>query len=136
MDRCVFISRFLRINSKCYFSFAILCFLCAAAVAMDGGKFANEPNEIREWFKNAKAPNGGACCDEADGHRTEYELRENHYWVLIDGAWVVVPAQAVIHNEPNPVGEAVVWYKWSTLGSTEQPRREPIINCFAAPAQD
>jgi hypothetical protein len=136
MDRRIFMSRFLRVNSKCYFSFTILCFLCVAAVAMDGGRFANEPDEIRGWFKNAKAPNGGACCDEADGHRTEYELRENHYWVLIEGAWVVVPAQAVIHNEPNPVGEAVVWYKWSILGSTEHPLREPIINCFAAPAQD
>jgi hypothetical protein len=130
------IALFLQRRWWCCFSLTVLCSLPAAAVAMDGGKFANEPDEIRGWFKNAKAPNGGACCDQADGHRTEYEIRENHYWVLIDGAWVVVPAQAVIHNEPNPVGEAVVWYKWSTLGSTEHPRREAIINCFAAPAQD
>ena len=61
---------------------------------------------------------------------------ETHPVELIEGAWVVVPAQAVIHNEPNPLGEAVVWYKRSILGSTEHPLREPIINCFAAPAQD
>ena len=54
MDRRVFMSRFLRVNSKCYFSFTILCFLCAAAVAMDGGTFANEPDEIRGWFKNSR----------------------------------------------------------------------------------
>jgi hypothetical protein len=131
----VIMPRFLRVDSQCCFSLIILCSLCAAALATDRGDFANQPDQIRQWFKNAKAPNGGACCDQADGHRTEYELRENHYWVLIDGKWVVVPAQAVIHNEPNPIGEAVVWYKWSILGSTEHLRREPIINCFAAPAQ-
>ena len=29
---------------------------------------------------------------------------------LVDGTWVPVPAQAVIRDTGNPIGDAVVWY--------------------------
>jgi hypothetical protein len=30
--------------------------------------------------------------------------------VPIDGEWLPVPAEAIVYNAGNPVGEAVVWY--------------------------
>jgi hypothetical protein len=116
------------LSSSCLF---IACTMSVAAVAMDQGQFANAPERIRDWFKSAKGPNGGACCDLADGHRTEYDMREDHYWVPIEGAWIEVPAQAVIHNAQNPTGEGVVWYSWRVSGNVEAPIREPLIRCFA-----
>jgi hypothetical protein len=35
---------------------------------------------------------------------------ESGYWVPIENEWRPVPADAVVHNAGNPVGEAVVWY--------------------------
>jgi hypothetical protein len=57
-----------------------------------------------------KSPTGLPCCDIADGHPTDYDMRENTYWVPINGEWMKVPQDAVVHDEGNPTGEAVVWY--------------------------
>jgi hypothetical protein len=35
---------------------------------------------------------------------------DNHFWVPIEGEWRQVPAESVVHNAGNPVGEAMVWY--------------------------
>jgi len=58
-----------------------------------------------------RSPRGVPCCDVADGHRTDYQMRgDNHFWVPIDGEWRQVPTEAVVHNAGNPTGEGVVWY--------------------------
>ena len=36
-------------------------------------------------------------------------MRDNKYWVPINGEWTMVPADAVVSNEGNPTGDAVVW---------------------------
>jgi hypothetical protein len=36
-------------------------------------------------------------------------MREDQYWVPIEGEWYPVPSEAVIKTK-NPVGEAIVWY--------------------------
>jgi hypothetical protein len=42
---------------------------------------------------------------------TDFEMRaDNHFWVPIEGEWRQVPAESVVHNAGNPVGEAMVWY--------------------------
>lgn len=46
----------------------------------------------------------------ADGHATDYDTRENKYWMPINGEWMVVPPEAVVSDEGNPTGDAVVWY--------------------------
>jgi hypothetical protein len=124
----------------------ILCSAPIAAAAMDQGQFNNIPDNIRNWFKTAKAPNGSLCCDLVDGHRTEYDMRNNHYWVPIEGVWVEVPAETVIQNAHNPTGEAVVWYSmanryfgdddyYHALGRGPGWRRAPEIRCFAPAGQ-
>jgi hypothetical protein len=102
----------------------ILSALAAAgsAGAVDRGQFNDVPADIRAWFKSVIAPNGVPCCDISDGHRTDYEVRGGAYWVPIEGAWMQVPAHAVITDRGNPVGEAVVWYVHH--------RGSIIISCF------
>ena len=101
---------------------ALLPALASAALAVDNGQFGNVSPDIRAWFKSVIAPNGVPCCDESDGHRTEYDVRGGAYWVPIEGHWMQVPAHAVIRDRGNPVGEAVVWYVHH--------RGSIIISCF------
>lgn len=86
------------------------CLLPLSSYAIDRGQYENVPQHIRDWFKSVKSRNGVPCCDISDGHRTEYDMRNSQYWVPIEGTWIQVPPEAVIHNADNPVGDAVVWY--------------------------
>lgn len=81
-----------------------------AAVAFDNGQYGDVPANVRTWFKNVRSPQGIPCCDMADGHRTQFEMRSDGYWVPIDGEWRHVPPEAIVQNAGNPVGEAVVWF--------------------------
>jgi hypothetical protein len=101
---------------------ACLCMLANAALAVDRGQFGHVPPDIRAWFKSVIAPNGVPCCDESDGHRTTYDVRGGAYWVPIEGQWMQVPERAVIRDQGNPIGEAVVWYVHH--------RGSIIISCF------
>ena len=102
---------------------AALSSLPFAAVAIDNGQYNNVPDNIRSWFKNVRSPHGVPCCDIADGHRTEYDMRTDGYWVPIEGAWQPVPPEAIVYNAGNPVGEAVVWY-------VQQGANSYYIRCF------
>lgn len=83
----------------------------ALARTQYAGQWDNVPDNIKSWFKGVKSPHGVPCCDVADGHRTDYDIRaDNHYWVPIEGEWRQVPSEAVIRNAGNPTGEAIVWY--------------------------
>lgn len=92
------------------------------AVAHDNGQFENVPPQVREWFHNVRSAKGIPCCDIADGHRTDFDMRKNLYWVPVNGNWVPVPPDAVLKNAGNPTGGAVVWY--SIYGG------QVIIRCF------
>ncbi len=102
--------------------FVVLMCASATVSAMDRGQFDNIPDNIRSWFKSVIAPNGVPCCDESDGHRTSYDMREGAFWVPIEGEWMRVPERAIIRDAANPVGEAVVWYV--------RHRGAIIISCF------
>jgi hypothetical protein len=101
---------------------ACLPMLASTALAVDRGQFGHVPPDIRAWFKSVIAPNGVPCCDESDGHRTTYDVRAGAYWVPIEGQWMQVPERAVIRDQGNPIGEAVVWYVHH--------RGSIIISCF------
>lgn len=92
------------------------------ARATDQGQYTNVPDNIRAWFKSVRSSRGIPCCDIADGHRTDYDMRQSAYWVPIDGNWMQVPTEAVIANAENPTGDAVVWY--SKYGD------HVVIRCF------
>lgn len=100
----------------------VTVFIGAPAVAHDNGQFGDVPPQVREWFHNVRSAKGIPCCDIADGHRTDFDMRQNLYWVPINGNWTPVPPDAVLKNTGNPTGGAVVWY--SNYGG------QVIIRCF------
>ncbi len=97
-------------------------FIATPAVAHDKGQFGDVPAPVREWFHSVKSSKGIACCDIADGHRTEFDMRKDLYWVPVNGNWVPVPPDAVLKGTANPVGDAVVWYSVYS--------GQVIIRCF------
>ena len=105
-----------------------LCLLIgppAAVKAFDNGQWGDVPDNVRSWFKGVKSPNGVPCCDTSDGHRTDYEIRSDGFWVPIAGEMRHVPPEAVVYNAGNPVGEAIVW--WVRQGENVY-----HIRCFVA----
>jgi hypothetical protein len=81
-----------------------------AASAFDNGQYSNVPDNVRSWFKAVRSPRGVPCCDIADGHRTEFKMNSEGYWVPLGGEWRQVPPEAIVRDAGNPIGEAVVWY--------------------------
>jgi hypothetical protein len=93
------------------------------AAAFDNGQYNDVPDSIRSWFKGVRSPHGVPCCDIADGHRTSYDIRNDGFWVPIEGEWRHVPPEAIVYNAGNPVGEAVVWW-------VRQSGNTVYIRCF------
>jgi hypothetical protein len=96
--------------------------LTGSAHARDpDGRYANSP--LKQWFDQLKSGKG-PCCSDADGSAVsdvDWESRDGHYRVRIEGEWVDVPEDAVI-TEPNRVGRTMVWPIKGYLGLT--------IRCF------
>jgi hypothetical protein len=80
-----------------------------AASARDvDGRFAGSP--LHNWFESLHSGKG-PCCSDADGTAlsdVDWETREGHYRVRIEGVWWDVPDEAVI-TEPNRAGRTMVW---------------------------
>jgi len=76
--------------------------------ARDDGRYANSP--LKQWFDSLRSGKG-PCCSDADGYAVsdpDWETKEGHYRVRIDGEWHNVPDEAVI-TEPNRAGRTMVW---------------------------
>jgi hypothetical protein len=85
--------------------------LCAgAAFARDDGRFAGTNPELKAWFDRL-ASKRGPCCSDADGFAltdVDWESKDGHYRVRLEGQWYDVPNDAVI-TEPNRVGRTMIW---------------------------
>ena len=109
-----------------------LALLLAAAVILirdPTGKWANDP--LHPWFESLKNKTGLVCCAEADGHpldESEWDIKGNHYRVLVNGEWAVVPDLAVISG-PNKFGKAIVWL-WPQEVLTWGNSASELIRCF------
>lgn len=112
-------------------AFAISALISTAA-AFDNGQWNDVPDHVRSWFKSLRSPAGVSCCDVADGHRTDWEIRAAGYFIPhpMDpaGEWIQVPPEAVIHNAGNPVGEAIVW--WNEVVTDDDDQTGIFIRCF------
>lgn len=72
------------------------------------GRYANSP--LKPWFDSLRSGKG-ACCSDADGTAlsdVDWESKDGHYRVRIEGQWFDVPDAAVI-TEPNRAGRTMVW---------------------------
>ena len=64
---------------------------------------------LAPWFRGLQAPDTGrSCCSVADCRPMEVRTRGDHYEVLIEGQWLVVPPEKVLNRSDNPTGRAVV----------------------------
>src|SRR5580704_1558689 len=112
---------------------AAIALLCPSALAHDDGRYANSP--LKPWFDQL-ASRKRLCCSFADGRRVDdvdWDTAQVadagaeptlHFRVRIDGAWVIVPPDAVI-TEPNRYGPAMAWPYKDAAGVTQ-------IRCFMA----
>lgn len=99
------------------FSAAVVAHVLAPieAVARDlDGRYANSP--LKGWFESLHSSKG-PCCSDADGTAVsdvDWETKDGHYRVRIQGEWWDVPDEAVI-TEPNRAGRTMVWpiYHWA-----------------------
>jgi hypothetical protein len=100
---------------------ALLILPTASTMARDDGRYANSP--LKPWFESLKS-NLGRCCSDADGFAVsdpDWESKDGHYRVRLDGQWIMVPDDAVI-TEPNRYGRTMVWPIKGAWGIT--------IRCF------
>ena len=78
------------------------------AVARDDGRFADSP--LKPWFDSLRSAKG-LCCSDADGSvvsDVDWESKDGHYRVRLEGLWIDVPDDAVI-KVPNLAGRTMVW---------------------------
>jgi len=89
--------------------------------ARDDGRYTNSP--LKPWFDTLKSGKG-LCCSNADGiviSDPDWESKNGHYRVRLDGEWIDVPDDAVI-TEPNRAGRTMVWPLKGAMGTS--------IRCF------
>jgi hypothetical protein len=85
-------------------------FCVGASLARDDGRYANTNPEIKKWFDSLTSGRG-PCCSDADGFAVsdvDWESKNGHYRVRLEGQWHDVPDDAVI-TVPNKVGRTMVW---------------------------
>lgn len=79
----------------------------------------------KDWFIKQHNAKGFLCCSVADGHPTDWDVRDGKYWAVVAGEWRQIPDEDVI-DVPNPVGRAVVW--WSDTVTDDMGKK--MIRCF------
>ena len=95
--------------------------LAGNAMARDDGRYAGSP--LKPWFDSLRSGKG-PCCSDADGSvvsDVDWESKEGHYRVRLEGQWIDVPDDAVI-TEPNRAGRTMVWPVKGAVGIS--------IRCF------
>jgi hypothetical protein len=79
-----------------------------SATARDDGRYANSP--LKPWFDSLRSAKG-LCCSDADGSvvsDVDWDSKDGHYRVRLEGRWIDVPDDAVI-TVPNRAGRTMVW---------------------------
>jgi len=89
-------------------SFVALVACLTVAFAHD-----HEHPDLDSWYMSLQSKEGHPCCDGPGKDAThvadiDWEAKDGHYRVRIDGKWYNVPDEAVIEG-PNKDGRAIVW---------------------------
>jgi hypothetical protein len=90
------------------------------ALARDFGQYANVPQEIRDWYRNAELTEAAQqrlswkkCCDHADVVKTQFRVNKSTggdewYW-LHDGHWKPIPSDIIHWGVSAPGGAPVLF---------------------------
>jgi hypothetical protein len=106
-----------------------LLWLSVVFPVVDNGQFQDVDPLTRKWFESVRNQNGVPCCSIADGHRTDYEIRSDGYWVPLGGGMQHVPPEAVVRNAGNPFDTGIVWYV-TQIGQGPNHSDVFYIRCF------
>ena len=98
-------------NNRCPRATLVLCVAMLSIMTVGGarGHDSHHP-ELNGWYESLHSGKG-PCCDGSDATRVDdadWETRDGHYRVRIDGEWVDVPDEAVVPG-PNYAGRTMVW---------------------------
>jgi hypothetical protein len=104
---------------------ALLALACTGCVprmasARDFGQWASQPQEIRDWYKNAElTPEAQKrfpfkkCCDNADVVRTNFRVDKTSgadEWFWLDGeTWKRIPPDIIHWGESAPDGRPTLF---------------------------
>src|SRR6266567_2610126 len=67
--------------------------------------------DLKEWFPGLQSRAKSPCCDGSEAKRlddVDWETKDGHYRVRIEGLWIDVPDGAII-DSPNLAGPTMVW---------------------------
>jgi hypothetical protein len=91
-------------------SIVIMAVVLPIMVAGDADAHDHQRPELNHWYESLHSGKG-PCCDGSDATRlddADWETRDGHYRVRIDGEWIDIPTDAVVDG-PNRAGHAMVW---------------------------
>ena len=95
----------------------------------------NADLRLAPWFKSLRLPGTGEygvlCCDIADCRNYPVRADGQHYLVLYDDRWLVVPADAVSDRTDNPTGDYVTCIQRDHW--TNAVPDGPIVRCLIKP---
>jgi hypothetical protein len=90
------------------------------AKARDDGQWANQPENVRQWFQSLKQPDHPrlSCCGEADAFEADsFEVEGDHYVAVVtngkgvipSGTRIPVPNQKMKWDAGNPTGHGIIF---------------------------
>jgi len=98
-------------NNRCWHA-TLAVFVAALSISKICGARAHDRQhpELNGWYESLQSSKG-PCCDGTDAKRVDnadWDTKDGHYRVRIDGEWVDVPNEAVVPG-PNRAGRTMVW---------------------------
>ncbi len=108
----------------------IICFIFLLAIkvvcARDNGQYSQVDPNIKKWIESLQDKSGVSCCNTADGYDAQWDTKDGHYRVFLEGQWIVVEDNALL-DIPNKLGVARVWW-FRTYDQNH--KLVPRIRCF------
>lgn len=86
----------------------VLLFLATGLGLAPAAPPENADPALAPFFQSLKQPGSGAsCCSIADCRPVDYRMAADGYEAKLDGNWVRVPDERVLHGQTNPTAHAI-----------------------------
>ena len=112
------------------FGVVALVLACGALVARAHDR---EHPELDHWYMGLENKRHIPCCDGSEAQHiadVDWDSRDGHYRVRLDGKWIDVPEEAVI-DAPNLDGRTLVWaFKYNGIDFGDDADTGWHIRCF------